>query len=132
MATFGFVALWMLATMVALIFAGRFIAGMLSTDPPVVALASSMFVVIALMQVADGLQSTGLGALRGLNDTKWPSAVSIVSYWLLALPLGYCLAFHTSVGPLGVWIGFAAGLSMSAIVLPARFFRLVRIRANNP
>lgn len=131
MATFGFVALWMLATMVALIFAGRSIAEWLSTDAPVVALASSMFVVVALMQVADGLQSTGLGALRGLNDTKWPSAVSIVSYWLLALPLGYFLAFHTSVGPLGVWIGFATGLSVSAVVLPARFFRLVRMREGN-
>ncbi len=127
MATFGFVALWMLATMVSLIFAGRPIAELLSKDPPVVALASSMFVVVALMQVVDGLQSTGLGALRGLNDTKWPSAVSIVSYWMLALPLGYFLALHTSVGPLGVWIGFAAGLSMSAVVLPARFFRLVRM-----
>ena len=73
----------------------------------------------------------GSGALRGLNDTKWPSVVSIISYWLLALPLGYFLAFHTSVGPLGVWIGFAAGLSMSAIVLPLRFFRLVRMREGN-
>jgi len=130
-ATFGFVALWMLATMVALIFAGRPIADMLSKDAPVVALASSMFVVVALMQVADGLQSTGLGALRGLNDVKWPSLVSIVSYWLLALPLGYALAFYTPVGPLGVWIGFAAGLSLSAVVLPVRFFRLVRMREDN-
>ncbi len=132
MATFGFVALWMLATMVALIFAGRFIAEALSDDAPVVALASSMFVVIALMQVADGLQSTGLGALRGLNDTRWPSVVSIVSYWGLALPLGYVLAFHTTVGALGVWIGFAAGLAMSAVVLPVRFFRLARVREGSP
>lgn len=131
MAAFGFVALWMLATMVALIFAGRLIAEALSNDAPVVALASSMFVVVALMQVADGLQSTGLGALRGLNDTRWPSIVSIVSYWGLALPLGYALAFHTTVGALGVWIGFAAGLSLSAVALPARFFMLVRAREGN-
>lgn len=130
-ATFSFVALWMLATMVVLIFTSGSLAGSLSNDAPVVALASSMFVVVALMQVADGLQSTGLGALRGLNDTKWPSAVSIISYWLLALPLGYFLAFHTVIGPLGVWIGFAAGLSVSALMLPARFFRLVRVREVN-
>nr|WP_232967985.1 MATE family efflux transporter [Pseudomonas sp. CCOS 191] len=123
-ATFASVTAWMLVATVLLALFGRRIAEAMSDDPQVIAIAVPMFVVVAAMQVADGLQSTALGALRGLQDYRWPVGVTLVSYWLLALPMSYWLAFHSALGPVGVWVGFACGLAVSAVLLPWRFYRL--------
>ncbi len=40
----------------------------------------------------DGIQSVSLGALRGLNDHRYPTIVTLVAYWLIALPAAYLLA----------------------------------------
>ena len=40
---------------------------------------------------------------------------------MLALPGGYLLAFHSPLGPLGVWSGLALGLAFAAVLLGRRF-----------
>jgi len=55
-----------------------------------------------------------------------PAALTFAAYWLLALPLGYCLAFHTRLGPRGLWLGLAAGLAAAAISLVWRFLHKTR------
>ena len=47
----------------------------------------------------DGVQVVGLGALRGLEDVKVPSMISLFSYWLIALPTGYALGFWAGASP---------------------------------
>ena len=86
-------------------------AAALSEDPAVVALATAMFVIVALIQVADGIQSTALGALRGFTDSlRWPTAFTLACYWLLALPFAAVLGFVADLGPLGVWAGYGTGI----------------------
>jgi MATE family multidrug resistance protein len=114
----------MVAVTIALILSGRWIAATLSTDPEVVALATGMFIIVALIQVADGVQSTALGALRGAMDFDWPTQFTLISYWLFALPLAAALGFWAGLGPLGVWAGYGVGIAVVAIVLPWRFWRL--------
>ncbi len=80
-------------------------AAALSDDPDVIAIAVSLFLATAFMQVADGLQSTCVGALRGMLDVRVPAMVSLVAYWLFALPAAYGLGFGLGFGPSGVWIG---------------------------
>jgi MATE family multidrug resistance protein len=115
------------ATIFAL--AGESLARAFSTDPVVTALAARLLVVAAIFQLFDGGQVVGAGALRGLTDVKVPTAITFTAYWLLALPAGYVLAFHTRLGPTGVWTGLAAGLACAAILLWLRFQRLTRAPA---
>jgi MATE family multidrug resistance protein len=63
----------MLLATVLLVLFGRRIAEAMSDDPQVVAIAVPMFVVVAAMQVADGLQSTALGPCAGCRTTagRW-------------------------------------------------------------
>ena len=75
-------------------------------------LAAQLLLVAAVFQVFDGAQVIGVGALRGLTDVRVPAALTFAAYWLLALPLGYWLAFHTRLGPRGLWVGLAAGLAL--------------------
>lgn len=125
-AAMGLVAGWMAIVMAALILFGGVVAAALSDDPEVVALATAMFVIVALIQVADGIQATALGALRGATDFQWPTVFTLVCYWLLALPFAALLGFAADLGPLGVWAGYGAGIVLAAVVLPMRFWRLTR------
>ncbi len=113
--------IWLSAAILVLVFGGRAIAQAISGEPEVVALAVPLFMAIAAMQLSDGLQSTMLGALRGLSDTVWPALVSILAYWGVALPLGWALATAMGLGPVGVWLGFGIGLSIAGAALALRF-----------
>lgn len=125
-ATFIGVTCWMCIATLLLVLFGEVIARALSSDPKVIAIAVPMFIAVALMQISDGLQSTALGALRGLQDYRWPVMITMISYWCLALPLSYIFAFYTHFAAVGVWIGFACGLTFAAIALPIRFYQLTQ------
>lgn len=125
-----FRAIWMAANGIVLVWAASLfgpllvfrydIATYLSGDPAVIAHAVPMFVTMALIQFADGLQSIALGALRGQTDNRVPNALAIAIYWLLALPLAYLVGFILDFGPNGLLIGYAIGLMAAAIVLQMR------------
>lgn len=117
---------WLGLSATLLAFQGETIARLITQDPEVVAVAASIFFIFALSQVMDGLQSTLVGALRGLSDTGLPSIVSIVAYWPVALPVGWLLATHAGMGPSGVWLGFVCALGPAALVLGWRFHVLTR------
>lgn len=113
---------WMAVVVTGILIGHAPLANSLSDDPKVVSLAISMFLVIAAMQIADGVQGTMLGAFRGMMDNHVPVAITLIAYWLFALPLGYALGFWLGFGPNGVWIGYGSGLSLAAIALTYRFF----------
>jgi len=127
----GFAAYWLafafMGTMGALLVGLRFVIPPLyNHDPLVLAQASTLLLVAAGFQVSDGLQVVGLGALRGLHDVRVPSLVALLAYWVLALPLGYVLAFRLGLGGPGIWLGLLVGLTLVAGLLMLRFRALSR------
>lgn len=122
----GFVGLGMgvlIMGMFAVVFmtCGEPIARLFVSVPEVVSLAAHLLFIAAFFQIADGLQVVAISALRGLMDVRVPALVAVLAYWLLAVPLGYALAFHTGAGPGGIWIGLATGLGAVALTLSWRF-----------
>lgn len=107
-------------------FAGELITTTLTSAREVSTLATQLLLVAALFQVFDGAQVICVGALRGLTDVRVPAALTFAAYWLLSLPLGYWLSFHTRAGPRGLWIGLAAGLATAALSLAWRFWHKTR------
>jgi len=122
----GSVVGWTLIVTLSLLWLRVPISNALSQDPEVVALALVMFLTVAIMQVADGVQSTVLGALRGLVDNTVPSLVTLVAYWPVALQLAYFFAFVLELGPAGLWVGYGLGLTVAATTLFFRFLRKTR------
>ncbi|MEK2645852.1 MATE family efflux transporter [Bdellovibrio sp. BCCA] len=96
------------------------------SDQDVIAWAAKFFVVVAIFEIFDGIQAVAIGALRGMSDTQWPSIIAFFAYWIMGLPLGYVLAFHLGVGPVGIWIGLLIGLIFASILLTWRFHILSR------
>lgn len=105
---------------------GTTLAEAFTPDRAVVTLAARLLVVAAIFQLFDGGQVVSAGLLRGLTDVKVPTIITFVAYWVVSLPAGYLLAFHTPLGPLGIWTGLAVGLGCAALLLARRFHRLTR------
>ena len=93
----------------------------------VVALSIRLLMVAAIFQIVDGVQVTATGALRGIQDTRIPMIIGIISYWGIGLTSGYLLGFHFGMGSVGLWLGLAIGLLFAALVLTWRFARASRI-----
>lgn len=116
-------SVWTLVLTLPLAFGGATVARAFVDDPAVIATAAAMFIAVGLMQFFDGIQTVSLGALRGMHDHRWPMVVTLVAYWLVALPLGWLLAITLDLGAAGFWSGFAIGLALAAVVLALRFER---------
>jgi multidrug resistance protein, MATE family len=101
--------------------AGGPIARNFLDDPSVILLTTQLLVVAGIFQLFDGVQVVGLGALRGMKDVRIPAGIAFSAYWILALPLGWFLAYPLNQGPVGVWWGLALGLAFAAVGLVARF-----------
>lgn len=79
-------------------------AKIFNNDVNVVRLTAEVIPFVALFQIADGLNGSCGGSLRGMGRQHIGAIVNIVSYYCGALPLGIYLAFH-GWGLRGLWIG---------------------------
>lgn len=107
-----------------LIFAGSWLAGLVTGDAAVISLAASLMMYAAVFQYPDGIQAMSNGALRGLKDTQWPMIITVAAYWAVGMPLGYYLGIVKGAGAPGLWLGLIFGLLVAAILLTWRFWRL--------
>jgi MATE family multidrug resistance protein len=127
----GFVGIQIAAIFMALtallmsLFPG-FLTGLYTDDANLQELAIHLIYMAAIFQLSDGLQVSGLGALRGLKDTRIPMYVNLIAYWIIGLPLGYLLGIGMDMGPTGLWIGLIAGLTIAGILHNWRFNNLTR------
>jgi len=81
-----------------------FYAKIFNDDVNVIRLTAEVMPYVALFQIADGLNGSCGGSLRGMGRQHIGAAVNIVSYYMGALPLGIWLAFH-GWGLAGLWVG---------------------------
>lgn len=79
-------------------------AKIFNDDEQVVRLTAEVLPFVALFQIADGLNGSCGGSLRGMGRQHIGAAVNLVSYYGGALPLGIWLAFH-GWGLKGLWVG---------------------------
>jgi len=101
-------------------------------DREVIQLSSELILIAAFFQISDGLQVVGLGALRGMSDVQVPTFVTLLAYWILALPVGYLLGIIFEFGAKGIWIGLLIGLTVTAGMLIERFRRIsLKMLINN-
>ena len=123
-AMIGMAILIMMAWAILFIFGRYFLPSLYINDQPVIELTASLLIIAAFFQLSDGIQVVTAGALRGLQDVKIPSLLIFVAYWVIALPLGYWLAFPLQMGANGIWIGLLLGLTLTATAMVVRFHRL--------
>ncbi|KAI5805105.1 mate-domain-containing protein [Geopyxis carbonaria] len=92
-----------------------------SDDTAVVSLVARVMPYVAAFQVADGLNGSCGGALRGMGRQHVGAAVNVGAYYAAALPGGIWLAFWRGWGLEGLWVGqccalFVVGLAEWTLV----------------
>ncbi|MDI9313107.1 MAG: MATE family efflux transporter [Hydrotalea sp.] len=116
-----------LLSVVFLLLVGNSVATFFGAGLPladvIIPLAAGFLVIGAVSQMVDGLQSTMLGALRGLGDFNFSSIVSIIGYMLVSLPLAYIFGFHIFHHPMGIIAGFIVGVFLVGMILAVRFWQ---------
>jgi MATE family multidrug resistance protein len=103
--TAAWLSMFMGAVVLAILMGTRNVfAKIFNDDEDVVKLTAEVLPYVALFQIADGLNGSCGGSLRGMGRQHIGAAVNIVSYYCGALPLGIYLAFH-GWGLQGLWVG---------------------------
>lgn len=95
-------------------------------NAPVIEIAVTLLGIAAVFQVFDGLQVAGMGALRGLKDTRRPMVLAMVAYWPIGFTASYVLAFPLGLEEVGLWWGLVVGLGAAGIMIAVRFYRMTR------
>ncbi|HLR72346.1 MAG TPA: MATE family efflux transporter [Pseudogracilibacillus sp.] len=106
------------------------IATIYSEDPEVITLTIQFLLFALFFQISDAFQAPIQGILRGYKDVNVAMMVSLASYWLIGLPVGFLLAKFTGMGPFGYWLGLIIGLALGAVMLTFRLFFIQRRKYN--
>jgi MATE family multidrug resistance protein len=101
---------------------GSLIANIYGVSPDVYNYVVPLLMLAAVFQLADGIQAGAMNLLRGLADVNWASVISVVSYWVVSLPLSYYLGKVMEGDVYGIWLGFTIGLFVAAIFGVFRFY----------
>jgi MATE family multidrug resistance protein len=110
--------------------------GVAGTD--IATVASALLVFAALWAPFDGLQVVAAHLLRSVNCAAWASWSVFLVYWLFCLPFSLALAFPRGftlfgvpvgwygLGPTGIWISLATGLTLVALAMTWKFRQVAR------
>jgi MATE family multidrug resistance protein len=91
--------------------------GLFTPDPAVITIGRRILVLIALFEIADGVQVSSTGALRGAGDTRSALKANLIGHYPIGLLLGLLLCWAGGFGVVGLWTGLAIGLVMVALML---------------
>lgn len=97
-----------------------------TSDEGILDLTSSLLLIAAVFQLFDGLQVTSIGMLRGMEDVKFPTYITLIGYWVLALPLAYFLGFVCKLEVIGIWWALTFSLVFVGVILYWRFRKLTK------
>ena len=110
----------------------EFFIGIFSKDKIVFDIAITIVPIFSIFVIADGLQVTLSGILKGLKMTKAVSACILSSYWFIGIPLGFYCAYKLNLSLLGFWIGLTTAVAAIAISETAFIlFRLMNKKINS-
>jgi multidrug resistance protein, MATE family len=104
------------------VFGSNFIADAYGVNSDVKEFVIPLLMLAAVFQLADGIQAGAMNLLRGIKDVNWASVISVLSYWVVSLPLSYYLGKVLEGDVYGIWLGFTIGLFVAAIFGVFRFY----------
>ena len=126
-AVFLIIGVFEIVNALVFIFGNQAIASLYDVKQDVMPTILPLFILAAVFQLADGIQAGAMNMLRGIKDVNWSSGLSILSYWVISLPLSYALGVWQNWEVYGIWIGFTVGLFVAAGLGVWRFYSHLRV-----
>lgn len=94
------------------------IMGLLSHDPEVIELGAMCLRIEAWAEVLYGVSIVAYGCCVGAGDTLVPSAINLLSMWVIRL--GLAMVLIPKFGLLGYWVAMAVELSVKGVIFAIR------------
>jgi MATE family multidrug resistance protein len=91
------------------------------------AVATPLLWLAALLQFFDASQNIAIGLLRGVGDTTSAFVRTLLGYWGIGLGSAWLLALHWGLGVAGLWLGLIVGLAATTAQLLLRFHHLTGV-----
>ncbi len=91
---------------------------LMSRDPEVIALGASCLRIEAWAELLFGVSIVAYGCCVGAGDTLVPSAINLLSMWVIRLGLALILIPH--LGLRGYWVAMAVELSVKGLIFAFR------------
>src|ERR1700733_1369982 len=92
------------------------IIGLFTSDPGVAPLAVSALRLFSFGNVSYSYGMVITAAFNGAGDTATPTILNLICFWLCQIPLAWALAFHTNLGPNGVYVAVVLSDSLLAVL----------------
>lgn len=125
-----------LLTMAALLLMPDLIIALYSDSAEIRQLATRLIRLAALFILMDAVQIVGSFIMRAYKETRFPFVVTMVSYWLIALPIGWWFGLQTGASPedgaAAFWLAIIVGISICAALIAWRVTQLMRRPLSNP
>ena len=95
-------------------FTAEWLMGLLSTDPEVIALGAKCLHIEAFAETMYAVSMVAYGACVGAGDTLMPSAMNLLSMWVVRI--GLALILTPMYGLVGYWIAMCVELNVRGIL----------------
>lgn len=87
-----------------------------TADKVILAYGSQALRIIGMGYVFYGIGMVMIQALNGAGDTKTPTWINIVCFWMIQIPLAWYLAVYLELGPLGAFIAIPSAETVLALL----------------
>lgn len=109
-------AVFMSFVMLLFIFFASPIISIFTKEPEVHRFGALSLQIIGSGYVFYGIGMIMIQALNGAGDTKTPTWINFICFWLFQIPLGYLLAKTFNLGPLGAFLAIPIAETLIALV----------------
>jgi Na+-driven multidrug efflux pump len=92
------------------------IVGLFSRDPVVIAYASACLRTISACYVFYAYGMVIVQAFNGAGETRTPTLINLVCFWIVQLPAAYLLGKQMHLGPQGVFFAILAAETLLALI----------------
>ncbi len=92
------------------------IIGLYTEDQVILAYGSQALQIIGLGYIFYGIGMVMIQSLNGAGDTKTPTWINILCFWIIQVPLAWLLAVYFELGPLGAFIAIPSAETVLAVL----------------
>jgi len=108
-------AIFMAGVTILFLFLSYPIVSVFNSDPKVREFGALSLQIIGAGYIFYGIGMVMIQALNGAGDTKTPTWINFVCFWLFQIPLAYLLAKGFNLGPMGAFIAIPVAETAIAI-----------------
>jgi putative MATE family efflux protein len=87
-----------------------------TSDKVIAEYGSQALQIIGLGYIFYGIGMVMVQSLNGAGDTKTPTWINIVCFWMIQIPLAWLLAVYFKMGPLGAFIAIPSAETILAVL----------------